>query len=207
MTLKGIATEDALNGWSTIRNLSDFASDLRGADSGFPSFTLVEPNYGRFWSDFSGGQSQHPIDSVVGGEELIKYLYEALVVSPIWSTSALIILYDEHGGFYDHVVPPEATPPGDQRHYAHWAEDTAAQDFQFDRLGVRVPVVVVSPLIPKGTVDHSEYDHTSIIATLSHRFSLRWLTDRSRSARPLDPLFSLDQMRTDVPTTLPGVFR
>ena len=61
---------------------------------------------------------QHPVASVLEGERLIKNVYETIRQSKHWESSVLIITYDEHGGFYDHVVPPEAVPPGDSTKYS-----------------------------------------------------------------------------------------
>ena len=98
---------------------------------------------------------------------MIKEVYEAVRAGPKWNETLLLITYDEHGGFYDHVTPPSAPAPD---------EYVATNGFAFDRLGVRIPTVAVSPWIPKGTVVHdalpgerptetSAFDSTSILAT------------------------------------------
>lgn len=163
-----------------------------------PGYTFLEPNYGKFWSDFSGGQSQHPKDSVRGGEELLKDVYEKLRKSPLWGSSALIVTYDEHGGFYDHMAPPPAPPPNDG--------SPAGKNFafRFDQYGVRVPALVISPLIPRNVIDHILHDHAAILATVERRFGLPPLTDRDGSARDLSHLFTLDNPRGDCPTSLPS---
>jgi phospholipase C len=207
MTLKGIATDDALNGWASIRDMGEFESDLSEGGANFPSYVFIEPNYGRFWSDFKGGNSQHPLDTVVSGERLLKDVYEALRSSPLWERSVLIVTYDEHGGFFDHVSPEAATPPGDTEAYRSWGGDSAAQGFRFDRFGVRVPAIVVSPLIPRAKIDHTTYDHSSVFATVLERFSLRVrLTERSDNAEHFGHLFSMDSPRSDCPLTLPEVY-
>ena len=91
-------------------------------------------------------------------------VYESVRNSAIWDESAIIILYDEHGGFYDHVAPPDHTPPNDRNYYTDWTDNSNAHRFNFDRLGVRVPAVIISSLIPKGTVDSRIYDHSSLFA-------------------------------------------
>ena len=78
-----------------------------------PTYTLIEPSYGHLWSDFKCGTSQHPHDDVTRGEGLIKATYEAIRNSPVWNSSVMVITWDEHGGFYDHLPPPAAMPPGD----------------------------------------------------------------------------------------------
>ena len=139
------------------------------------------------------------MDGVARGEGVIKTVYEAVRNSPLWNRSLLIITYDEHGGFYDSVKPGPAPMP----------DDGSPQDakinmngFIFDHYGVRVPAVIVSPLIPKGTVDHTLYDHSSVLATLEHLYGLPPLTNRDKTANHVEGLLSLAMPRTDCPTTL-----
>jgi phospholipase C len=175
--------------WTHMNSL-DTLMEILKKDSFATTFTLIEPNYGNPTDSggFAGGTSQHPIDDVRGGEGLIKKVYEAIRSSPKWKNSVLIITYDEHGGFYDHQVPPTATPPGDSnvRH---------KNGFNFDRLGVRVPAVIVSPWIRKGTVDSTVYDHTSIAATLTQLFGMKPLTARDKVANNITGLLSLEKPR------------
>ena len=120
-------------------------------------------------------------------------MYEAIRNSPLWNTSLLVIVYDEHGGFYDHVPPVVVTPPGD----SNVNQLTALNGFDFKLSGVRVPAVVVSPLIAKGTVDHTVYDHTSILATLQRMLGMGHLTHRDEAANDLRPLFEHSALRAD----------
>lgn len=86
---------------------------------------------------------QHPDHSVREGERLMKNVYEALRKSPKWNETLFIITYDEHGGFYDHVSPPQEgvpSPDGKDNIYG----------FDFKRLGLRVPTILISPWIEKG---------------------------------------------------------
>ncbi len=188
--LKGI-------GATSTYGFSRFADDLLGDYQ--CAYTFIEPNYGDVSSgSYTGGSSQHPMDGTARGEALIKATYEALRASPLWDTSVLIITYDEHGGFYDSATPPRATPPDDGG-----AIPDKQHGFRFDQYGVRVPAVVVSPLIPKGTVDHTLYDHTSVLATLQSLWNLAPLTQRDRHANDVLHLLVEDSPRTDCPTTLP----
>ena len=186
--LKGIGLGD-------IRPYHLFAQDV--AQRSYPySYTFIEPSY-NVLNDYKGSTSQHPLDDVTRGEMLIKATYEAIRNSPRWNNSLLIIVWDEHGGFYDHAVPPPAVAPGDTE---------AAHNqfgFTFEQYGPRVPAIVVSPLIPRNLVDHRLYDHASIPATLEAIFGLTALTRRDAAANNLTALVSLSSPRGDAPATLP----
>lgn len=111
-----------------------------------------------------------------------------------WNSTLLIVTYDEHGGNYDHVVPPaNATPPGDGTVGEH--------GFDFSRFGLRVPAVLVSPLIAAGTVFRGSgpIDHTSVLATISERWGTEPLTARDRAAASLGDVVTLASPRTDDP--------
>lgn len=180
----------------------DFAAQVARSDYSH-RYTFIEPNYGNVLpgtpGDFTCGNSQHPLDDVTRGERLIKDVYEAIRNSPHWDSSMLLITWDEHGGFYDHVSPPAAVPPGDP------ASDPSNvhHGFDFRQLGVRVPAVVISPWIDRGVIDHSTYDHSSIPATLAQLFGFRSLTARDAAANHLLHLFSRTTARQDAPTRLP----
>jgi phospholipase C len=180
---------------------SAFAADVQAAS--YPAqFTLIEPNYGDVASDtYRGGQSQHPLDNVRSGETLIKATYEALRDSPLWETSLLIVTWDEHGGFYDHVgaVPGGAPSPGDK---TVTPGDVNKYGFNFQQYGPRVPALVVSPRIPQNLIDHRTYDHASIPATAGKIFGLPPLTERDRRVRDVTSLISLPEPRP-TPATLP----
>jgi phospholipase C len=141
----------------------------------------------------------HPLDDVRIGELLVKQVYEAIrAVSAVWENSALLIVFDEHGGFYDHVTPPATTAPGDNPMNAAPGQ----APFGFDQLGVRVPAIIISPLVPKGLIDHTIYDHTSALATLERQHNMDPLTHRDEKAEDFSHLFSLTTARTDTPVTL-----
>src|SRR5262249_32792808 len=114
-----------------------------------------------------------------------------------WERSLLIVTFDEHGGFYDHVAPTLAVPPGDV-----FTQDYIQHQFRFDRYGVRVPTLVISPLIPKGGVDKTEYGHPSLLATVERLFGMSNLTERDKAASDLQHLLSLSAPRTDTPALL-----
>lgn len=181
-----------------FREFKDFSKHVQDPNYR-TSYTFIEPDY-HVAADFAGGNSQHPKDDVTRGEALLKQVYEAIRNSPHWENSLLIVTYDEHGGFYDHVPPPRTVAPGD----ATTDPENNRYNFDFTWLGVRVPAIVISPLIPRGIIDHTIYDHTSALATIEHIFGLLPLTERDRQANPLNHLLSLDVPRTDAPQTLPN---
>jgi phospholipase C len=153
------------------------------------AYTFLEPSWG------SSGNSQHPNYDVSLGEQLIHDVYYALRNGPAWNQTLLIVTYDEHGGCYDHVAPPTgAAPP-----------DTSAGQFGFDftRFGVRVPAVLISPLIAAGTVFRPSgtvpLDHTSILKTVETRWGLPPLTARDAAAPGVGDVLTLAQPRTDDP--------
>lgn len=190
--------------YTDTTDFSEFQADLAGLNGPYTAtYTFIEPNYGDVGNGtYVGGNSQHPIDSVVSGEALIKTVYETLRASSIWESSLLIITYDEHGGFYDHVAPPAATPPGDSPENG----DVSVYGFNFKQYGVRVPAVIVSPYVGQNIIDQRTYDHSSIPATVEALFGLGHLTNRDKGANNLTPLLNLSaQPRTDCPVTLPAV--
>jgi phospholipase C len=129
---------------------------------------------------------------------LIAATYDAIRTSPYWWTSVLIITYDEHGGYYDHVAPPAATPPGDTP-----TAGLNTNGFDFSRYGVRVPAVVISPLTVKGVISKQLYDHTSVLATLQDIWNMDSLTERDAGANNFTNLFvSLSSPRTNTPIAL-----
>ena len=167
---------------------TDFQSDA--AAGTLPRYAFLEPSWG------STGNSQHPNYDVALGEKLIQDVYNAVRTGPGWDQTLLFITYDEHGGLYDHVPPPSgATPP-----------DATPGEFGFDftRFGVRVPAVLVSPLIPAGTVfrvpaGSTPLDHTSVLKTIETRWGLPPLTARDAAAPDVADALSLAVARTDDP--------
>ena len=186
---------------------------LKDCDKGdLPSYSFVEPNYSDHETD-SGEEvanDQHPDHNIQAGEAFIASIYQAIKNNPdLWETTALLITYDEHGGIFDHVPPPDC--PKDQFTADGNATGTGVP-FHFDRLGVRVPSILISPWIPKGSVVDRVFDHASIPATITKFFLGDWAprSPRETSAdifiepqgAAVDParnLLSLDVMRTDCP--------
>eukprot|EP00462_Mataza_sp_D1_P025206 CAMPEP_0175146410 /NCGR_PEP_ID=MMETSP0087-20121206/15366_1 /TAXON_ID=136419 /ORGANISM="Unknown Unknown, Strain D1" /LENGTH=495 /DNA_ID=CAMNT_0016431375 /DNA_START=18 /DNA_END=1502 /DNA_ORIENTATION=- len=183
-----------------------FKQDI--AAGSLPAFSWVNPRWFVNMSSLEGANDQHPDHDVRLGEALIKEVYEDLRASPAWEHTLFIVTYDEHGGFYDHVPTPLDVPPPDGK------ESFPDKGFRFDRLGIRVPVLAISPWVAKGQVvsepdqqgkpaANSEYEATSIISTVKNLFGApHFLTKRDAWAATFDHLL-LDESRTDCPHTLP----
>lgn len=171
---------------SHFGHFRDFQQRARAGK--LPVYTFLEPS----WD--ASGNSQHPNYDVAKGEQLIRDVYRALRDGAHWESTLLVISYDEHGGNYDHVAPPWGVPgPGDGTLGEH--------GFDFGRLGVRVPAVLVSPWIESGTVFRSPgfIDHTSVLRTIHERWDTQVLTRRDASAASLGDALTLAHPRADDP--------
>lgn len=162
-----------------------------------PSYAFLEPQF------FGAGQNdQHPPTDIRAGERLIADVYNAVVASPQWNKTLLVITYDEHGGCYDHVAPPGHAAHPDGPH-----GEPGQDGFLFNRFGVRVPTVLVSPWIRAGTVarpaGYTPFDHTSVLATVCRRFKLKSLTARDAAAPDLSCVLTNKKPRTDKPRVKP----
>lgn len=149
--------------------------DVSWIDPNFIDLSVFDPN----------SNDDHPPADVRAGQSLVLELYEALARSPGWKDTVLVIVYDEHGGFYDHVPPP--------------AVDVGSK---YPTLGPRVPALVVGPRVRKH-VSHQVFEHTSLIATILRRFAhdpeeaLRAMPKRVAEAPHLGSLLE-DEPRTDI---------
>jgi phospholipase C len=168
--------------WGEVAtNFRYFDEDfIRDAASGsLPAYSFIEPRYFANPVAKLMPNDQHPPHNVSYGESLIASVYNAVRSGPGWRNTLFIITYDEHGGCYDHVVPPVSTSPGGPK----------PDGFDFGYYGVRVPAVIVSPWVPKGSVIRppglTPFDHTSIIATLAKLFPFAPLTARDAAAPDL----------------------
>jgi phospholipase C len=129
----------------------------RAAAGDLPAVSWIDPNFYDLTYGPAGSNDDHPPSDLRAGQKLVLHLIDALIQSPVWEKTLLVITYDEHGGFFDHVQPPEA------------ADDLPAMR----RYGPRVPALVVSPFVAAGSVSKTVYDHTSIIKTVLTRFSAK----------------------------------
>lgn len=176
---------------SNFFHMEEFFNDAR--EGTLPSYSFIEPRLVVNHND------QHPpVDdflfthSELAGEELMHDVYQAVRNGKNWERTLLILTYDEHGGCYDHVPPPSAVSP-DPRH------PIGQYDFKFDRLGVRLPVVLISPYIEPGTIVHTVFDHSSVIKTVCNRWGLPPLTERDKAASDFSEVLTLNEPRDDAP--------
>jgi phospholipase C len=164
-------------------------------------YSFIEPNY----TDHDGddgeqlASDQHPDHNIQAGEIFIASVYNAIRENPaLWASTALLVVYDEHGGIFDHVPPPACTADGQS---AGPAATGLHFSFNFDRLGVRVPAILISPWVPKGTVVGADrvFEHASIPATVTKYFAPDYVfgNPREQGAQTFLDLLSLDAMRTD----------
>ncbi|KAI9304565.1 phosphoesterase [Cunninghamella echinulata] len=151
----------------------------------------------------------HPPSDVADAEKLLKEVYETIRASPQWNSTLFIVTFDEHGGYYDHVDTPLYAPNPDGKNFTD--PDGKDTNFNFDRLGVRVPAILISPWVKKGAVIHepkgpfenSQYEHSSIPATIKKLFNLpKFLTKRDEWAGTFENAVSLDKPRQDCPLKL-----
>jgi len=169
------------------RSFDQFFTDA--AAGSLASFVLLDENYGT--------ESQENPQNVVVGEAMMAKVVRALGDSPLWARTVLVITWDEHGGYYDHVPPPVAPAP-----------DTIAPVVQpgesvydgFARYGVRVPGIVVSAYGKRDYVSHVVYDHTSILALVERKWNLPALTNRDANAADLTDMLDLAALAAGDPT-------
>lgn len=197
---------------SVQKKMHQFHQDARNGS--LPALSFLEPMW--YLAGLSDGppSSYHPPADVRPAESFLKEVFDSLTSTPQarekWRNTLLVVTFDEHGGCYDHVPPPVAVAPGDL------GKPPAAPDYTFDfkRLGVRVPTLLVSPRIEKHTVFRSEssphhYDHCSVIATL-----LKWkgidpsragMGGRVANAPTFENVLGLSETdaRTDLPNLTP----
>jgi phospholipase C len=154
-----------------VRIDPEAASFLGDAARGtLPSVSWIDPNFSNFNPIGFQPNDDHAPADITDGQELVLAVYHALATGLQWDKTMLVIFYDEHGGFYDHVPPPAA------------ADDNRRM---FGRYGVRVPALIVSPWTEPGSVSTTVFDHTSIIKTILLRFAPDALSQPKRHRGPL----------------------
>jgi phospholipase C len=168
----------ALTTWLQYRadhqlTIADYLADA--AAGTLPDVAFIDPNLG---DEVYNGDDEHPPGTPFVGQQFVASAIQALTTSPSWSSSALFLTYDEHGGLFDHVAPPAACPPDDFAPMVPAGSPPGA----FDRYGVRVPMMVVSPFAKQHYVAHGVYDHTSILRFIQARFVLPAMTARDANA-------------------------
>jgi phospholipase C len=185
---------------ANVKSLDQFYTDA--AAGKLPQFSYLNPECCSF-------DSFHPPSPISTGEGFIKRIYETLRSSPQWHETLFILTFDENGGFADHVPPPVNVPAGDSLTYTETAPDGNPVTFDFTRLGVRVPTVLISPWVGKGVIEteakgqEGAYTHTSILAFLAKLWDLDVLTPRVAYSPSFDGLIG-DHFRDDTPTKLPN---
>lgn len=180
-----------------FRDYSLFKQDV--ATGKLAPYSLVNPRFIEHWDDLTKdvelANSQHAPCDVRPGEAFIAEVYNILRASGLWKKTLMVVTYDEHGGFYDHVPPPMGVPNPD---------GLVSTDpmFDFTRLGPRVPAILISPWLPK-VVDSTVYEHSSVLATVKKLFNLpNFLTERDRHANSFEHLFEGARFRHDTPERL-----
>jgi phospholipase C len=170
---------------------ASFLDDI--ASNELPKVSWIDPRFKDLRVLGPDSNDDHPPSDVLAGQDLVLQVYHALTSNPeIWSKTLLVITYDEHGGFYDHVAPPAAVD----------------EDQQFQRLGVRVPALLVSPLVAPGSTSHDlppdvHFDHTSIMKTIFATFCQRdgqipAMSARAAAAQHLGHLLHDEAPRAEV---------
>lgn len=170
---------------------------LQAAQSGtLPQVSFLDAKLG---NENGAGTDEHPPADIQGGEKWVSDVVRALFASPQWAHMALFLTYDEHGGIYDHVPPPSACAPDAVAPILDKGDTTRAS---FDRYGVRVPLIVVSPYAKRSYVGHHVYDHTSITRFIEAKFKIPALTARDANAEPPMDMFDFSAPALATPPSL-----
>jgi len=168
-----------------VRGMGQFFAD---ADNGtLPAFSIVDPDFDEY--------SEETPQDIRKGESFAAEVINRVLHGSGWPHTLLIWLYDEHGGYYDHVPPPPAIPPDDVTGRclvggrARRKEQPDEDSHRYDRYGFRVPAVIVSPYARPRYVSSEIFDHTSVLKLVESKWNLPPLTARDNAASaPLDAL-------------------
>ncbi|MEZ4380219.1 MAG: alkaline phosphatase family protein [Nannocystaceae bacterium] len=153
--------------------LDNFFDDCEAGT--LPSVSFLDPGF--------TSNDDHPDHNIQLGQVLIGSIYKALAESPLWEKCLLVITYDEHGGFYDHVPPPKTTDDNPD----------------FRQLGFRVPSLVIGPHVRRGCVNSTQFEHVSVLTTIAKRFGLPWLNERHEQANDLSSCIHPDYVDNPQP--------
>ena len=186
-----------VNRWGRDPLLPSSEFFARAQAGTLPQVSFVDPHLGKQNADQN---DEHPPADVQVGQAFVASVVQAMFTSPQWPRSATFLTYDEHGGFFDHVNPPKACPPDDIAPILASGDTTVGG---FDRLGIRVPVTVVSPFSKPHYVSHVTYDHTSILRFIEARFALPALTARDANADAMFDFFDFSNAAFLVPPSIP----
>jgi phospholipase C len=169
------------------RTMSEFYRDIARhpqdpKEDGLPQFSFIEPQYFQ-----PGATDAHPPHDIFAADALVGSVYNAIRANKkLWEEVLLVVAFDEHGGFYDHVTPPATVPP-----------DFHQEEYDFKQLGVRVPVILISPWVAKGICD-TPMDHTSLLKYLQEKWGLGPLGHRTEVASTFtNALHSDENQRND----------
>jgi phospholipase C len=162
---------------------------LRCQQGTLPPLSFVDPSFG----NESGGTSgdEHPHGDIRAGQAFMADVVHAFMESPQWKRGALFIVYDEWGGFFDHVRPPRVP---DIRNSTDPNQD-------FGQMGLRIPAVTVSPWVKRGSVSHSIFGFESILKMIEYRFGIAPLTRRDAYAQNIARSFDFESKpRLEIPS-------
>jgi phospholipase C len=163
-------------GRNILFTMEDFFADA--AAGKLPPVVYLDANFTQTGNP--DGVDEHPPSNVQFGQRFTSRIVNALFKSPQWNKLAFFMMYDEHGGIYDHVPPPKACVPDEKTPIAK--NGSKLDGVAFDRFGMRVPFLVVSPYAKRGYVSHGVYDHTSILRFIQAKHRLPALTARDANA-------------------------
>ncbi len=143
------------------------------------TYTFLVPRIDYQDPDYPFPNTQHPGEDIRGGEQLLKSVYENLRNSPSWESSALLVVYDEHGGFYDSIPTDYQLPNPNEGIKAFPFEY-----FDFKHIGVRVPAILISPWVAHSVDTNNVFEHSAVPATIKTFFSLKsdFLNSRDRAS-------------------------
>jgi phospholipase C len=174
-----------------LHDIDDFYEDCKAGR--LPPVTMITSEA------FAASEGEYQDDQI--GEAFTASLFDAASAGPQWSSMLFVIVWDEGGGFYDHVPPPAAAIPDDIPPDIHVPPDEPGS---YDRYGFRVPCLVASPFAKPGHVSSVVYDHTSVLATIEHKWNLPALTRRDAAASPLTDFVDLGAPPAfTIPASLP----